>query len=46
MITESHENSTLSWGWAVDWQVWACRLSHLLGLIVVLLLLLVLGWLA
>jgi hypothetical protein len=46
MITESHENTTLSWGWAVNWQIWACRLSHVLGLIVVLLLLLVLGWLA
>jgi hypothetical protein len=46
MISETHENTTLGWGWALDWQVWACRLSHALGLIVVLLMLLVLGWLA
>jgi hypothetical protein len=46
MIHESYEHNALGWGWALDWQVWACRLSHMLGLIVVLLLLLVLGWLA
>jgi len=24
------------WSWGTDWQLWACRLSHLLGLMVVL----------
>jgi hypothetical protein len=24
------------WSWGTPWQVWACRLSHLLGLIAVL----------
>jgi hypothetical protein len=43
-MIESHEHSALSWGWANDWQVWACRLSHALGLIAVLMLLLALGW--
>ena len=43
-MIESHEHHALSWGWAADWQVWACRLSHALGLIVVLLLLLAAGW--
>jgi hypothetical protein len=33
-----------SWDWGTDWQTWACRASHALGLIVVLALLLVLGW--
>jgi len=28
-----------SWEWATDWQLWACRLSHVLGLIAVLTLL-------
>jgi hypothetical protein len=43
-MIESHEHTTLSWGWATDWQAWACRLSHALGLIAVLMLLLALGW--
>ena len=30
-----------SWGWGSPWQLWACRLSHALGLAVVLGLLLV-----
>ena len=43
-MTESQGNSTLRWEWAVDWPLWACRLSHAVGLVVVLLLLLALGW--
>ncbi len=46
MINESYEHNALDWGWAFEWLVWACRLSHALGLIVVLALLLMLGWLA
>ena len=24
------------WSWGTSWQLWACRLSHLLGLLAVL----------
>lgn len=43
-MVESHEHGALSWEWSADWQVWACRLSHALGFIAVLMLLLALGW--
>jgi hypothetical protein len=33
-----------SWGWGTHRQLFACRLSHALGLVVVLGLLLALGW--
>jgi len=40
----SHEHNALNLEWAADWQVWACRLSHAIGLVVVLMLLLAIGW--
>jgi len=30
-------------GWGAPWQLWACRLSHILGLVAVLTMLVVLG---
>lgn len=35
---------TSGWGWGTAGQLWACRLSHLAGLLVVLALLLAIGW--
>jgi hypothetical protein len=33
-----------SWEWGAEWQLWACRASQVLGLLVVLGLLLAIGW--
>ena len=32
-----------TWTWGTSWQLWACRLSHLLGLVAVLCLLWLVG---
>lgn len=42
-MTVSTEHEFHSRGWGTDWQLWACRLSHLLGLVAVLGLLVLLG---
>ena len=42
MGATKHE-ATPNWGWGTPWQLWACRLSHALGLVVVLGMLVVLG---
>jgi hypothetical protein len=42
MIASTPESAP-SWGWGAPWQLWACRLSHVLGLLAVLAMLLALG---
>lgn len=37
------EYDMVTWGWGADWQLWACRVSHVLGLVAVLAMLLLLG---
>jgi hypothetical protein len=44
MMDASHGRGAVSWGWGSQRQLLACRLSHLLGLVAVLTLLLILGW--
>jgi hypothetical protein len=43
-MIELQGRSVPSWEWGTDWQVWACRLAHALGLIAVLVLLAIVGW--
>jgi hypothetical protein len=42
-MMESLQGEAPSWGWGTDWQLWACRLSQVLGLAAVLGLLVALG---
>ena len=42
MMIDVQEEFAPNWAWGSPWQLWACRLSHLLGLVAVLALLLVL----
>jgi hypothetical protein len=42
-MTVSTERHIPSWSWGADWHLWACRLSHLLGLVALLAMLVLLG---
>lgn len=43
ILTARTDHDVISWAWGADWQLWACRLSHVVGLVAVLTMLLVLG---
>jgi hypothetical protein len=42
-LTAPNEHDVMSWAWGADWHLWACRLSHVIGLLAVLVMLVVLG---
>lgn len=44
MTVEQFSGVEPGWEWGLDWQLWACRASQVLGLLAVLGLLLEIGW--